>query len=98
MKKSNFLWIITGFFVCLLWFGCAQQKQGAEVLARVNDYVLTVNDFEDEVQHSPYAGDETLGKEEFLDLMIRKQILIQEAQRQGLDRNESFMKTIERYW
>jgi len=29
---------------------------------------------------------------------IKKQILIQEAQRQGLDRKKSFMKTIERYW
>ena len=34
----------------------------------------------------------------FLDLEIGKQLLIQEAQRQGLDRNRTFMKTIERNW
>ncbi len=59
---------------------------------------MTVQDLKDEIEHSSYSTQKENGLENILDLAIRKQVLIQEAQRQGLDRKESFMKTIERYW
>ena len=37
-------------------------------------------------------------KNEFLDQLITKEILIQEAKRRKLDRKEKFIRAIERYW
>jgi hypothetical protein len=37
-------------------------------------------------------------KKSFLDNQIRKELLIQEATRHGLDKGEAFRQTIERYW
>lgn len=84
---------------CLVSYGCGirKEKQG-RVLAKINNYIFTVDDFKDELQHSPYAGYAKLDKRRFLESKIREEILVQEAQRQGLDRNKTFMKAIERYW
>ena len=99
MGKRNFLWLMIGV-VCAISFcsGCGREAKEKKVVAGINNYVMTVEDFEDEVRHSPYGGDKTKDLEELLDLAIRKQVLIQEAQKQGLDKRKTFMKTIERYW
>lgn len=100
MKSRKFILFV--FFVVLaisiIFKNCSQTVDEGRILAKINDYTLTVNDFENEIKYSPYTGDETVDKERILDLAIRRQLLIQEAQRQGLDRSKSFMKTIERYW
>ncbi len=71
---------------------------GGEVLVRINNYSMTVDDLKDKIKHSPYSSQMISDLEQFLDLAIREQVLIQEAQRQGLDREKTFMRTIERYW
>ena len=93
-------------FVCLLITGCAlcfgagcgKKENSEKIVARVNDYSMSVKDLMDEIEHSPYAAEEAKNLERLLDLAIRRQVLIQEAQREGLDREETFMETIERYW
>ncbi len=100
MEKKSFIWLILGL-VCVVGFcfGCSQKAEEKKVVARINNYVMTLEDLEDEIKHSPYyTGDRTEDLEELLDLAIRRQVLIQEAQRQGMDRHKSFMKTIGRYW
>ena len=97
MKSKNFI-SVAAIIICLMCFGCSKGIEEGKVVARVNDYVMSVEDLEDEIAHSPYASDKSKDLEDLLELAIRRQVLIQEAQRQGLDRNESFMKTIERYW
>ena len=37
-------------------------------------------------------------KKEFLEQLIRKELLIQEAKKLRLDRKDKFIRTIERYW
>ena len=99
MRKRSFIWLIMGI-ILMVYFcsGCGKKGKENQVVARINDYVMTVADLEDEIQHSPYAAEAMKDMEKTLDLAIRKQVLIQDAQRQGLDRKKSFMKTIERYW
>ncbi len=99
MTKRNFIWLIAGV-VCVisLWYGSTQRPEQKRVVARINNYVMTLDDFEDGIAHSPYQVDRRRDLEGLLDLAIRKQVLIQEAEKEGLDKSKSFMKTIERYW
>ena len=99
MKGKVFL-IINMVMCALLLFnyGCGRKANNETVLVRINNYNLTVDDFNSELAHSLYAEDKDLDKESFLDFLIGKQLLIEEAQRQGIDKSEAFMKTIERYW
>ena len=98
-KRLNFL---AGILMMTLFIGvsgCSKQATDeSEILVKVNGYEMTVADFNAEIENSPYAGDENLDKEKYLEFVVRKQILIQEAQKQGIDRRESFMEAIERYW
>lgn len=87
----------------LLAYGCSQEpSNNKEVIATINDYELTLEEFEDQlVADLNYEEDYKLtreAKEEFLDQLIRKELLIQEATRLELNRKEKFIKAIERYW
>ena len=63
---------------------------------------MMVEDLRYELKNIPYDELNMLkteeGREEYIDRLLEKEILLQEAQRQGLDREKDFMKTIEHYW
>jgi hypothetical protein len=87
----------------LLFFGCSDQVDSkSPVLARINDYQLTVDEFERQlVAETRYETDFKLTREakaQFLEELIKKELLIQEAKRLELDRQEAFIRSIERYW
>lgn len=84
--------------------GCAKEPSGPgnAVLAKIGTYELTVEDFEDEAKltasNKMLPADRRKAREELLDELIMKKVLLQEAERQHLDRGRAFMKEIERYW
>jgi hypothetical protein len=87
---------------CLVPIGCAKQNEGGRVVASINDYHMTVNDF---VYESKNVIGATMpmtrfpiDKIEVLEAIIDKEVLLQEAQSQGLDKRKGFMRTIEDYW
>lgn len=95
-------------FPCLLalsfsLFCCSQeQTEKKEILAKINNYELTLKDFEfqlvDELEMDQDFKLTREARKEFLDQLIRKELLIQEAKRLKLDREKNFVRTIERYW
>jgi hypothetical protein len=97
MRKRYIVLLAIVCAVSLL-YGCGRAKAPGPVLAKVNDYRMTVDDFRMEIEHSSYMAEQERDIDDLLDLAIRKQVLIQEAQRRGLDKEKSFMQTIERYW
>jgi hypothetical protein len=97
MNRRMFVYLLivasVGFY-----FGCQQKAAPGRVVAKINDYLMTDEDIKDKMLHSPYSREVVNDLDEFLDIAVREQVLIQEAQRQGLDKQKTFMKTIERYW
>ncbi|MFC1708736.1 hypothetical protein ACFL2J_01565 [Candidatus Omnitrophota bacterium] len=98
MKKKILVYSILITSISLLYFGCQPKTGPGKVVAKINNYKMTQEDLEDKMVHSPYSSEMAKDLGEFLDIAIREQVLIQEAQKQGLDREKTFMKTIERYW
>ena len=101
MKKRLIYWSL--IILCFSIFCCAQEKiEEKKALAKINDYVLTLDEFQVQLaQELKLDREFKLTKEaknEFLDQLITKEILIQEAKRRKLDRKEKFIKAIERYW
>ena len=93
-----FILILVALMVSTALTGCVSKKEAGPIAARVNEYKMTADDLKEDIENSPYSADEKKDINEFLDFSIRKQVLIQEAQKLGLDRQRPFMKTIERYW
>ena len=87
----------------LLAAGCSgDNTDDGPVVARINDYVLSKKEFQkrlaEELRY--YAETELTEemKQEFLQQLIRKELLIQEAMKRHLERRDEFVRSIERYW
>jgi hypothetical protein len=102
MKRASFVWAV--ILAALMLVGCpaGPVREKEQVLARVNDYELTVGEFEEllaeEIEMTPDYKLTREGRQRFLDQLVRKELLIQEAQRLQIDRRERFVKGIERFW
>ena len=98
MKKVSVFILV----FCFIFAGCSSGKGDEKIVAQVNRYRMSVEDLRYELKNAPYDDlelmDTSAKRKEYLDRFIEKEILIQEAQRQGLDREKDFMRSIENYW
>lgn len=107
-NKQKFFWLICVIAASMLILGgCARrpQEQSAQegpVVARINSYRMTASDFKDGVNFilaKKYLSVEpNQAKSELLDELITRNVLLQQAQKQNLDKEKAFMKEIEKYW
>jgi len=98
---SKILILMLGMLVLVT--SCTKEPEIDQTpIAKVNDYTITAESCRRDLvsfadcQDSPVLSYE--GKKEFIDHQIRKELLIQEAVKGGLDKHESFRETIETYW
>lgn len=90
------------YFILLLALfvlGCQGKPEDKIVLAKINNYEITLDEFGEEFNESSYAADATAeSKEDFLNNLINRKLILQDAQKKGLDKDKSFLKMIERFW
>ncbi len=100
--KKRFLNILLIILSLLLCFCTREAEESDKILARINDYKLKWNEFQtllsQESQLEPDFKVPRESKEKFLEEIIQKELLIQEAKRLELDRRDKFVRAIERYW
>ena len=92
---------VLALFVLVSFCG-GKPGEDKKPIAKVNDFVIVDDAFRRELAASAYLRDSPglsyEDKKKFLDAQIRKVLLIREATELGLDREEEFRQTIERYW
>ncbi|MBU1853073.1 MAG: SurA N-terminal domain-containing protein [Candidatus Omnitrophica bacterium] len=99
--KMLFCCILISSFILT---GCSSAGTEGDnrIVTQVNKYKMTVEDLKYELRNIPYDDVRLLnteeGRREYMDRLLEKEILLQEAQRQGLDREKDFMRSIENYW
>src|SRR5438046_2458888 len=107
-KKTGFV-VFSGALVAagaILHAACQGQKSHAsqkaeelqETLAKIDDVVITVGEFQDRInKQSPYVRARYTSlerKKEFLDNLVRFEVLAKEAQRRGLDKDPEVVRTM----
>ncbi|MBI5676055.1 MAG: peptidylprolyl isomerase [Nitrospirae bacterium] len=98
MKKILSL-IFAGLFV----FGCAQQKGSStgSVIAKVNNTSITKEEFLKESQLVPDWAKQNFstkdGKERFLEELIKKELIYQDAKNKGLDKDKEILSQVEEF-
>jgi hypothetical protein len=93
MKKS----II--FCFCLIFLAGCGKPEKEQFLVKINNYEITLEEFEEEFKESPYSRDDSLvSKVEFLDYLINRKLILQDAQRNDLDKDPEFLRMIEKFW
>jgi hypothetical protein len=100
-KKGWFLFVVMALSGLL--FCCSnEQAEKPGVLAVINNYELTLDDFEtqlaDELELDRDFKLTQEAKQTFLEGLIKKQLLIQEAKKMKLDAEEDFVRAIQRHW
>lgn len=87
-------------FAVMFIAGCAcPLPRDKKVLAKINNYEITLNEFEEQFRESPYSRDNTLeARKDFLKVLIGRKLILQDAQAKGLDKEKEFLKMIERFW
>ncbi len=88
MKKLTTVILIT-----IAAIGCRQKADESQVVARVNQAVLTRQEFQEAIPQG-LAGISEQGKEELLRQWINGELFYQEARRQGLHRDPKVAKQI----
>lgn len=87
--------------VSLAILGCMNHKPKAndKVIVKVNNYEVSLKEFEEDFKASSFSRVDTLAsRKEFLSNLINRKIILQEAQRQNLDKEEGFLRLIEKFW
>lgn len=94
MKK--YLSILVMLFFVL---GCTQQAKNKTVLAKVNNYEISKEEFEEEFLASSFSRNDTpQARNEFLNNLINQKLILQDAENKGLDKDKKFLKIIEKFW
>ncbi|MEI8012871.1 MAG: peptidylprolyl isomerase [Candidatus Omnitrophota bacterium] len=95
--------LLIGSLICLA--GCGQANNlPKDVLVKVNHYSITTEEFNHalDASKSVFKSYPDLSpreiKEKVLDEMIVNQLILEEAQKLGLDKQEAFMREVELYW
>lgn len=85
--------------VLIFIVGCGRATEKKMMLAKVNNYEITQEEFEEEFKDSSFGRTDTPeSRREFLDNLINRKLILQDAQAKGLDKDKSFLKMIERFW
>ncbi|MDD5130150.1 MAG: hypothetical protein PHS66_03745 [Candidatus Omnitrophica bacterium] len=96
MKKllNKFSFVIVAGLMAVLITGCAKKPDKDKMVAEINNFQLMVDDFMHEAEFSLSGAT----KEQIFQDVVVKELLLQEAQKNSLDKNRRFMKEIEDYW
>lgn len=88
--------------VFLFATGCGPKSSvGADkdAVVTVNNYNISRDEFESEFKASPYGETDTPeSRRNFANTLVDRKLILQYAQKTGLDKEETFLKTIERFW
>ena len=96
MKK---LMVLFGIIILVVIVSLLRARKEDDYLVKINNYVITRQEFNSEFKDSAYAKHDTLeSRKEFLRTLIKRKLILQDAQRKGLDKDQEFLKTIERFW
>lgn len=92
----RYLVVALSFFLIL---GCSKIKENKPFLVKINNYELSKEEFEDEFRGSSYGRDDTAeSREKFLNNLIDRKLILQDAEARDLDKEKNFLKTIEKFW
>jgi len=89
---------LAGFFI-LLNISCAKRPDTGDVVIRINDYNVPMEEFETLYAEYRSGYDDTSKmRDEFIEQFITRKLFLQEAERLGLDRKDDFLKSVENFW
>ena len=105
MKNHYGTWLLTVLTVlsfCVMGCGSSTGSEKKEIVIQINNSKISLAEFNDLIKFEAYADPEmeltTDTRDQFINYLVRKELLIQEAAKLKLNSKREFIQTIERYW
>lgn len=92
-------YVLVSLVSLVLIYGCKGKTSSDKPALKINRFCMSAREFEDEFKEAPASllGQENQ-KEKFLENLINRKLILQEAERLGLNRDRDFLKAIERFY
>jgi len=103
MAKTKVACLVVLLVIGALSMACCGKSESPEKveLARVNDTVLTLEDFQREMEQLPMYLKSIMvsaqGKKEFLQRLIDRELLLREGEKKGLHKDERILAAVEQF-
>ena len=102
VNRSRTLFVILSVLLIPIITSCGKQEQHKDTVATVNGASVSLQEFQKELaiyaNRNPDFKLNAGSVEEHLNMVIDKQLMIQEAMKMGLAEDERFLETIKRFW
>jgi hypothetical protein len=101
LRRPVFIFFNLFFIIILSGCGCPSSGSSPDkdIVVSVNNYAITRSEFEAELKALPYSAlDTPQSRKAFLDSLIDRKLILQYAQQNNLDKDESFLRSIEKFW
>jgi peptidyl-prolyl cis-trans isomerase C len=99
--KKGFVSILVIAVLCALISCAKKEEQKGPYLAKVGSVKITLSDLERDIKNLPEFAQKLFegpgGKEKFLDEMIKKELLYQEATKRGIDKDPEYLQKLEEF-
>jgi hypothetical protein len=91
--KKTFIWLAIS--IVFLSAGCAKQEKPAITIGPIT---LTAEEFESAYQKAKGPTSGLSGRKEFLDVLISRKLVLEEAEVLGLDKDPQFLESLQLFW
>ncbi len=97
MNKRTF-WIALIIFLAIS--GCAKKGDLVKPAIKINNFKMTAGEFEELFKEAPASivGSDNNPKARLLEDLINRKLILQEAERLGLNSDKEFLRSIERFY
>ena len=96
--NSTAIIIVSYFVFALCSISCAKKPPSEQVVVEVNNYTLTTEEFNKLFSDANISGDTKKSRKEFLNNLVIRKLILQEAEHEGLNKKKEFLKSIEEFW
>ena len=77
---------------------CGRKSPSQEIVIKINDYTLTSKEFNELFAEAGFTEDTPDAREAFIQNLVSRKLLLQEAQNENMDKQKVFLKKIENFW
>jgi hypothetical protein len=106
--RNVFIVMVSGLLILFFIWGCQDkfliqnEWKDERVVAKIDGYDIIVSDFASAVElaaaSAKFSLEDERAKDQILEDLITRKVLIKEAQRRDIDKQKVFIAEIERYW
>jgi hypothetical protein len=91
--------LILVFMIPVFIVGCTRCDKQKDAVIKINNYEISKAEFEQEFKDSSFASDDTpQSRKDFLDNLVDRILILQDAQKNNLDNDPRFLKMVEKFW